>query len=194
MTGIVILAAGESKRLGQPKQNLLFKGKTLLQNAIDAALGSPCSPVIVVLGANADLILPTITQQDITILQNSNWQEGMASSFRIAIAEMIKHGVEQTIVMLCDQPFVDSELLDSLLRQQKETGKAIVACHYNNTAGVPVLFDKGLFPELLLLVGQEGAKKILAGHSDVIAIVEFEKGSVDIDTIGDYEGLIIRLL
>nr|WP_294942774.1 nucleotidyltransferase family protein [uncultured Mucilaginibacter sp.] len=190
MTGIIILAAGESKRLGQPKQNMLFRGKTLLQHAIDAALNSGCCPVIVVLGGNADQI-SIASHPEITVLQNHNWQEGMASSIRLAVDELIKHQADNAIIMLCDQPFIDACLISSLLQTKQHTGKPIVACHYNDALGVPVLFDKALFAQLRLLTGHEGAKKILATHQAEIALVEFEKGGVDIDTMGDYEGLIV---
>src|SRR5476651_1174100 len=83
MTGIIILAAGSSSRLGKPKQNLIYNGKTLLQNAIDTASSSLCKPIMVVLGANAVVIKPTIESLPVNILNNENWQEGIASSIRI---------------------------------------------------------------------------------------------------------------
>ncbi|MBD1366739.1 nucleotidyltransferase family protein [Mucilaginibacter sp. ZT4R22] len=191
MAGIIILAAGESKRLGQPKQNLVFKGKTLLRHAIDTALDSACSPIVVVLGANGEQI--TIQpNKKVTILQNPDWPEGMASSIRLAIHEMIKQGAESAFIMLCDQPFVDTQLLNAMLQQQKDTGKPIIACAYKGAAGVPVLFNKSLFPDLLLLQGHEGARKILQDRADDIARIPFENGGIDIDTIDDYEALIGR--
>jgi molybdenum cofactor cytidylyltransferase len=188
MTGIIILAAGESNRLGQPKQNLIFNGQTLLQRAVDSALQSECKPVIVVLGANSDQIGP-IT--DTTILYNESWPEGMASSIRTAINELNKHlSVDKVIIMLCDQPFVNATLLNALIDKQVQTGKPIVACAYSGTTGVPVLFDHSLFAELLLLQGHEGAKKILITHANQIATIPFEKGNIDIDTISDYNYLL----
>lgn len=188
MPGVIILAAGESKRLGQPKQNLLFRGKTLLQNAIDAALNSVCSPIIVVLGAHADSIIINPGQK-LTVLNNPHWQEGMASSIRLAVTELIKHDITGAIMMLCDQPFADTALLNKLVDKQNSTGKAIIACSYHGTLGVPVLFKKTLFPALLQLHGRDGAKKIFPANAEDIALVAFEKGAVDIDTITDYGGL-----
>ena len=187
MTAAIILAAGESSRLGQPKQNLLFKGRTLLQSAVDSALQSNCKPVIVMLGANASQINPIA---GVTTLKNKDWKEGMASSIRIAIEEINKDlSIDNVIIMLCDQPFVSAELLNALIDKQIETGKSIVACTYNGTIGVPVLFDHTIFAELLLLQGQEGAKKILKTHANVIATIPFEQGGIDIDTPDDYERL-----
>jgi molybdenum cofactor cytidylyltransferase len=191
MAGIIILAAGESRRLGQPKQNLVFEGKTLLQRAIDIALDSGCSPVIVVLGANKEHI-SIQPHTKISILQNPDWPEGMASSIRLAIREMMKQGAESTIIMLCDQPFVDADLLNAMLQKQKDTGKPIITCIYESATGVPVLFDSSLFPDLLLLKGHEGARKILQDRADDIAKIPFENGGIDIDTMEDYEGLVGR--
>src|ERR1700742_4629961 len=102
MTGLIILAAGESSRLGKPKQNLLFNGQTLLQGAVDSAQRSTCDPVIVVLGANADQINPIA---GVTTLYNKDWGEGMASSIRTAINEINKDvSVDKVIILLCDQP------------------------------------------------------------------------------------------
>jgi molybdenum cofactor cytidylyltransferase len=188
MTAAIILAAGESNRLGQPKQNLLFNGQTLLQRAVNSARRSKCKPVIVVLGANADTILPSGRA---TLLYNNDWKEGMASSIRAAINEVSKNNsIDKAIIMLCDQPFVSAELLESMIDKQAETGKLIVACTYKGTIGVPVLFERALFAKLLLLQGHEGAKKILKDHIPDIASVPFEQGGIDIDTPGDYEQLL----
>ncbi|MDB5247667.1 MAG: MobA-like protein [Segetibacter sp.] len=191
MTGLVLLAAGASTRLGQPKQQLQFKGKTLLQQAIDTAIHSGCSPVIVVLGANAGPIEDELENLRVRIIHNSQWQEGMASSIRLGIDELQKAepAISYVIVMVCDQPFVDSLLLQQLIEAKKSTGKKIVASFYNNTAGVPVLFDKSLFPELLLLKGQDGAKKLLVKHSEEVALIPFPLGNIDIDTADDYKAL-----
>jgi molybdenum cofactor cytidylyltransferase len=191
MTAAIILAAGESSRLGFPKQTLLYKGKTLLEWAIEAGNKSKCNPVVVVLGANAASIEPGIKNHPITIVHNPAWPEGMASSIRAAIQYIEKiDAIENAIVMLCDQPFVNRALIDSMIYKQQQTGKPIVACSYNDTVGVPALFSRSLFPELLSLQGKDGAKKILDKHKENIAVIPFEKGGTDIDTIADYERLL----
>lgn len=191
MTGLIILAAGESSRLGFPKQTLLYKGKTLLELAIEAGLKSKCSPVNVVLGANFSAIENGIKHFNINIIHNPNWAEGMASSIRLAITNIQElDKIDSVVIMLCDQPFVTRATIDSLIYKQQETGKKIIACKYNDIIGVPVLFNRSLFKELLSLQGQEGAKKIFNNHSEDIDIVPFEKGRIDIDTLTDYEDLI----
>jgi molybdenum cofactor cytidylyltransferase len=187
MTGIIILAGGSSSRLGKPKQNLIYNDKTLLQNAIDAANASLGKPVLVVLGAKADVIKPTIESFPVKILHNQNWQEGMASSIRLGITEIkkIEPKVTSLILTLCDQPFVDAALINKLIQCKSEKG--VVASAYNDTLGVPVLFDASYFDELLQLKGDEGAKKLLLKYPDDIVKIDFPLGSVDIDTIEDYE-------
>ena len=189
MTGIIILAAGSSSRLGKPKQNLVYKGKTLLQRAIKAGLDSACNNVMVVLGANLDSIKPTITHSRVRIIYNQDWEEGMASSIRIGIStiQRLEPKTTSVILMLCDQPFVDASLLNELV--QKKSLKGIVASSYNGITGAPVLFDAAYFGELLLLKGQEGAKKLLLKYPNDIDTVSFPLGSIDIDTIEDYEKL-----
>ncbi|MDB5001900.1 MAG: nucleotidyltransferase family protein [Mucilaginibacter sp.] len=190
MTALIILAAGESSRLGFPKQTLLYKGKTLIELAIESGLKSKCNPVIVVLGANADKIEPGIKSNDIQIIHNTAWTQGMASSIRAGI-NYIKddNTITGAMIMLCDQPFVNRAIIDSLLYKQ-QTGTNIVACTYKDTFGVPALFKRALFTELLLLQGQEGAKKVINNHPDDVATVPFEKGGIDIDTVTDYEELL----
>jgi molybdenum cofactor cytidylyltransferase len=187
MTALIILAAGESSRLGQPKQNLVFKGKTLLQHAVDAGLESECATVIVVLGANSKHIMPI---PETATLYNKNWKEGMASSIKTVMLEIDNDVTfDQVIIMVCDQPFVSAALLNAMIAKQAETNKPIIACSYKGTTGVPVLFNSSLFGELLLLKGKEGAKRILKDHAGDIAEIIFEKGGIDIDTPEDHKRL-----
>ncbi len=191
MTALIILAAGASSRLGFPKQTLLYKGRTLLEIAIEAGLKSKCQPVKVVLGANLDKIEPGLQDYPINIIHNPDWETGMGSSIALAIKEIQNNAdITQAVIMLCDQPFVTSRLIDSLLYKQQETNKKIIACTYKDTIGVPVLFNRSLFGELILLHGQEGAKRILNAHANDVATIPFERGGIDIDTVADYEALL----
>lgn len=186
MTGIIILAAGSSSRLGQPKQNLVYENQTLLQRAIGTALQTG-NPVIVILGANEAVIKPTIQRLPADVVLNSNWKEGMSSSIRTGIHHLQNHHpkITSVILMLCDQPFVDAELLNNLLPANKS--KAIVASGYNNTIGAPAFFDGYYFSELLLLKGSEGAKHLMLRHEEQVVVVPFPLGDVDIDTVEDFE-------
>ncbi|WP_439697664.1 NTP transferase domain-containing protein [Mucilaginibacter sp. AW1-7] len=192
MTGIIILAAGSSSRFGSPKQNLVYQGKTLLQRAIQTALTSACCDcAVVVLGANEGEIRPNISDQQVNIVYNPDWQEGMASSIRLGIAQLmyLEPLITSAILMLCDQPFVDPLLLYQLTERKTENDTGIIACEYKNTLGVPALFDKKYFVKLMKLTGSEGAKTIINAYPDDVMSVPFGLGAIDIDTIDDFERL-----
>lgn len=194
MTALIILAAGSSSRLGFPKQTLLYKGKTLIEIAVEAGTKSKCNPVIAVLGASADKIKPYLRNDLVKVIENPDWEEGMASSIRLAIQAINgDKGITNAIFMLSDQPFVNRSVIDSLVHKRQETGSRIVACAYNDTVGAPALFARSLFPQLLSLKGQEGAKKIIGSYPDAVTTIPFEKGRIDIDTITDYEELLRSL-
>lgn len=188
MIGIVILAAGASARMGEPKQELIYKGETLLQHAINAALATDCQPVIVVLGANTGLHMPEKGNKSISTIYNPDWQEGLSSSIRKGLSALLASApqVEGVILMVCDQPFVEASLLNSLIHTKKSSGMGIVACQYKDTLGTPVLFSKAYFDELLYLRGKEGAKKLLFRHNEDVADIPFALGAIDIDTPEEY--------
>ncbi|WP_373521919.1 NTP transferase domain-containing protein [Aquiflexum sp.] len=189
-TGIIILAAGSSSRLGQPKQLLLYKGKTLIIKAIETALWSSAHACVLILGANFESITKVVQNTNVDIIINHDWEKGMASGMQKGLDFLEKKlAPDQVILMLCDQPFVDSELLNNLINKQTETGKGIIASHYNGISGVPVLFSSIYFSELYDLKGSEGAKKVLYKHSGDLAIVDFPDAAIDIDTLEDYEKL-----
>lgn len=192
-TGVVVLAAGASTRLGvgsTPKQLLVYGGLTLVRRAAETALASVCRPVVVVLGANAvsvgaELALPVI------VTRNREWETGMASSLRAGLEAVLAADadVDGVVVMLCDQPFVNAELIDTLIERRRETRKTIVAAQYSDARGVPALFACELFAEIGRLSGQEGARQIIRNHPDDTAIVPFAEAAIDIDTQQDYAAL-----
>lgn len=189
-TGIIILAAGESTRLGYPKQIAKYKEKTLLQLAIDAANDAKVDKRVLVLGANKDEIKKTFSGASIPNIPNPHFEKGLSSSLKVGLEYMLKFDKpDQVIIMLCDQPFVDSKILNKLIATQKKEEKGIVACAYSKTFGVPILFGKAYFKELMELTGDEGAKKLAMAHEDDMVTVSFPKGKVDIDTEEDLRDL-----
>jgi len=189
--GIVILAAGSSSRFGEPKQLLQYNNRNLLQHTVEAAVYSNADSVIVVLGANENLISKEIDKMNAHIIENKEWDEGMASSVRIGLNTLQKISplTEAVIFLVCDQPYISSSLINDLIHTQKETGKPIVTCNYGDAIGPPALFHRSLFNELMQLKGDAGARKIIQQHSDEVATILFKKGKIDIDTKEDYEAL-----
>ena len=186
---IVILAAGVSKRLGSPKQLLTYKKQNLLRHAVDTALETGCPSVFVVLGANMELLKKELKDKPAIIIENKNWEEGMASSIRAALQNITATILQpdSVIFMVCDQPFVNSSLLLKLLATKQQAGLPIVASSYAGKMGTPALFDKSFFAALMELKGDKGAGKLISDNADKAASVSFPKGKTDIDTAADYE-------
>ena len=189
---IIILAAGASTRLGQPKQLLKHNEANLIQHAVHEALAAGPQKVMVVLGSDGDKIAEGINQHQATILYNKQWEEGIASSIRTGIeqSKILSPAIDAVILMVCDQPYVSSSLLRNLVTQHSETGKLIVASQYKGTLGTPVLFHKKFFPALLKLSGDSGAKHIILENKEQVQAVRFPLGHIDIDNMADYEMLI----
>ncbi|MEP6727588.1 MAG: nucleotidyltransferase family protein [Bacteroidota bacterium] len=188
---IIILAAGSSSRLGTPKQLLPYNQNTLIQHSIEVALASSAGRVIVVLGPNAEAMRPGIVNDKLGFIINEQWQEGIASSIRCGLLYLLNQlpAPQNVLFMVCDQPFINTDLLDKLITLQEQTGHAIVASKYAETKGIPAIFGKELFPELLELKGDMGAKKLIAQQKDRISTVSFPPGNIDIDTETDYRHL-----
>lgn len=190
--GIVLLAAGGSIRLGTPKQLLRYRNMSLLHHAVMVADRSNAHEIIVVLGSNADLLEKEIIGTNAGIIVNADWEEGMGGSIACGLKELIKKepSVNGAIFMLCDQPFVTSDLLNELIGTHQKTGKKIVTSNYDGTPGPPAFFGRKFFRQLLHLEGDTGARKIIQQNPNETANVAFPKGNIDIDTEADYEALI----
>lgn len=191
MTVCVLLAAGSSSRMGQPKVLLPFNGKTLLQHAIDEIKKVDGTELLVITGCYHLLLKDILEQQQIAFVENTNWRDGMGASIQTGMKHVMQFypAATSVIILVCDQPFISAGLLYKLISAQMQTHKGIVAAAYNNTTGTPVLFHKKYFAALSLLNGQYGAKKLIQQMNDDVATVPFPAGAVDIDTMEDYEQL-----
>ncbi len=189
---VVIIAAGESKRLGSPKQLLLLDKDTMLNRLIKMVQKAVDFPIYLVLGANAEKIKAQLPNTNLNIVENNEWQEGMGSSIRIGVQTVIdstnKH--DGVLILVCDQPHLSEAAIQDLVSLQAAKKTAITASFYANIAGTPALFHASIFPDLLALKGDQGAKKIIQERVQDLAKLQFEKGVLDIDTQDDYQQLL----
>jgi len=184
---IIVLAAGSSSRLGESKQLILIDGKTLLEKSALAALNSGAEHVVVVLGAQAALHKKVIEKLPVKIVINDDWQKGMGNSLKAGLSHLTTHYPETkaVIIMVCDQPFLTSEHLKKLITAFQKNPTEIVVSTYNQTNGVPALFSRSLFNQLLQLEDNQGARKIIHHHPGTLLQVAFPKGEIDLDTPED---------
>lgn len=189
---IIVLAAGMSSRLGSPKQLLNYKGKSLLQHSVHEAMQTTMRPIVVVIGANKEIIKKELRGLDVEVAENERWAQGMSGSLHcgLAAAKKVNKHFDGIIFMVSDQPFVSVSLLNNLLKTQQETGLPMIASDYGDKLGTPVLFHKSFFSELMKLSGDAGARKLIEQNPDMVATVAFLKGNIDIDTKEDYEALL----
>ncbi len=180
----IILAAGESKRFGSPKQLAPLLNKPLLQHAIDAAIASQSDSVTVILGAHEGQIKSAIDVRTALALLCAQWREGLSASIRTGI-QSLPASVEAALLMLGDQPFVSAAEIDDIIHRFIAERKLIVASKYGDTFGVPALFDKSLFPELCALSGDSGARVVIERHLATTSFVPIPEGAHDIDTPED---------
>jgi molybdenum cofactor cytidylyltransferase len=187
----VVLAAGGSIRFGKPKQLAIFQGEPLVRRIVTAAKDAGCAPVVVVVGAGAAQITPVLAELPVSIIEHPNWSNGLGSSIAVGVkhAVTIAANLDAVILLSCDQPFVNAATLRQLIQLNLENGKAIVASAYAETLGIPALFDRSCFGDLLQLRGDSGAKGIILARRHDVAPFSFPAAAVDIDTIADYEKL-----
>jgi molybdenum cofactor cytidylyltransferase len=190
-TGIIILAAGGSERMGEPKQLLPFHDTTLLRHAVETAKAVPDAPVVVVLGAHLDALREHLAGTGVIIAENPDWRTGMGRSIVAGLSAMMAThpDVSSVIFMLCDQPLLSAETLDALIAGHRESGRALVASEYRGALGVPALFARSMFPELLTLAGTSGAQPMIEANRNQALAVPFPDGALDIDTPADYAQL-----
>lgn len=184
---VVVLAAGASTRLGQPKQLLPYKGSTLLAHAAATALAARVGPVLVVLGNESARMREALAGLDVDTVANQDWKEGMSASIRAGVGGVEKKwpGVRALVLMTCDQPLVPPRMLRELAESVMATTKRIAACAYGGTAGVPAAFARKLFPDLLRLTGDRGARALILTRADELRTFECPEAAVDIDTAAD---------
>jgi molybdenum cofactor cytidylyltransferase len=190
--GLLLLAAGSSSRLARPKQLLQYQGQTLLRRAAEVATASPCRPLVLVTGALHDELLPEVDGLPFHVVRNDAWADGMGGSIAAGLAELETASeaakVDAVVVILCDQPLLSDEVIGQLIVQFQATGQPVVASAYGGTQGVPALFSRELFPQLLELRGATGARELLQQYKH-LPTVDFPGGVTDVDTEAQYAAL-----
>ena len=188
-TGALILAAGASSRMGRPKQLLVWDGEPLVRRMARIALEVNCSPVGVVTGAHAEQASLALEGLNVQQFFFAGWQEGMGASLRSGLAAMLqlRPGLPALLVLMADQPLVDVVYLEQLISQFHRSGKPVAVSAYAGTTGPPVIFSKEMFPDLLILQGDQGAKQLLLRHPGRCIDVSFPAGAYDLDTPEDWE-------
>ena len=170
--GIIILAAGSSSRMGQSKQLLPVDNTPLLTRTVNIALQLQPSHTVVVLGAK------------------NKEHEAILTGVRHLLS--LSPAIDAAIILVCDQPAVTSVYLSSIAERYEANKNAIIASFYSDAPGVPVLFDKTIFPELLDMDDALGAKKIIQKHIGLTELINFPEGSIDLDTPEEYQNYISR--
>jgi len=185
----VILAAGQGTRIGRQKLLLTLGGKTIIEIAVAAALGSKVSETIVVLGHQSEEIAQVLKGLPVKTVFNPDYRLGQSTSL-ISGIKAINPKSDAFLVVLGDQPFVTSLLIDQLIDFYERSLCLIARPQFQEIPGHPVLFNTSLIPELLNnLKGDIGAREIIARHQDKVSLMRIknESASKDIDTYGDYQ-------
>lgn len=178
----VILAAGKSRRLRQPKQLIQLAGESLLRRAARLAVEAGCAPVFVVLGYDAERMRPELNGLAVQTLTNEDWAEGMGASVRCGVAAAQAAAAGGVLLLVCDQVRLSVEHLRALLARHRETRAIVTASAYDGRAGVPAVFSAQLFPELLQIHGDRGARQVIEYYADAVQVVDWAEGALDLDS------------
>ena len=193
MVSGIILAAGESRRMGRAKQLLPLGGATMLQRAVQNLLASRLGEVILVLGHRAGAIRPLFRSYPVKVVLNRRYREGISTSI-IAGVLATREDSDAFLIALGDQPLIGPQVVNILLQAQGESSKGIVVPAFRGQPGHPVLFHRRYRQELLRLTGDVGARAVLEAHPDDLVTVEVETEAVlqDIDRWEDYQRLLVE--
>jgi molybdenum cofactor cytidylyltransferase len=193
--GAVILAAGMSSRMGEAKQLLRLGENTLLGHAIENVRGSRVSEIVLVLGHEAETIQQRLAIENLKVVINEAYREGMATSLRAGLSAL-NPGVDAAFIVLADQPFVRPAIFDRLIDEYRKSeyqkSKArIVIPIYKGFRGNPVLLDRSVFAEVMALSGDVGCRTIFANHLERIVNVSVDDVGIllDVDSKDDLEKL-----
>ena len=188
----IILAAGASRRLGQPKQLLVLGGETLLERTDRLARAAGATPVIVVLGADFEVICDSVLLMNSLLSINEQWEQGIATSIHrgLKTLETISSDAQGVLIVGCDQPRLSADHLRTLIETfMAQSQPTIVASTYGDITGIPAVFPREAFPDLLALRGDMGARALLIEPPFPLIAIPFPGGEIDIDRPEDLKHL-----
>lgn len=189
----IVLAAGASRRLGQPKQLVGIAGESMLERALRLAKESGAVPVFAVLGANCAPICAAVSFNDAIPVFNERWQQGISSSIQAGLRELDVRvpDSEAALILACDQPRLTADHLRALIdAYNRQATPSITASAYADTLGIPAIFPRAVFPALHALGGDEGARSLLRLPKYPVVSVSFTGGEIDIDIPRDLDKLL----
>lgn len=181
----VILSAGESSRMGQPKALLPIGGQTFIEKIVGALREAGLENIIVILGHDAEAMRQKIAHLPVTILVNPDYRKGQLSSLRVAIRHLLANdSCSGLLVHLVDHPYIDAPLVNLLIQRFEDSGKLIAVPRFHGKRGHPVIFARSLLNELLNAPEDQGAKAVVNAHRDETLEIETEDAGItlDIDT------------
>ena len=191
MISAILLAAGESKRMGKLKQLMPFGQSTIVEQAIDNLLNSAVDETIVVLGYRAEEVIETIAAKPVKLVVNPDYEQGMSTSI-IAGLNLVDSRTQAVMLILGDQPLINSQTINRLIAAFYHHDKGIVIPAYQGRRGHPTIFAIKYREKLLGLKGDIGGRQIVKDHpGDILEVtVDSESIVTDIDTINDYQSLL----
>lgn len=183
-TAAIVLAAGGSQRLGRPKQLEPWGETNLLGHVVGTTESFPVDEVWVVLGHDWETIVERTDLGDAAVIENPEWEEGIASSIRVGLDALTRLSkCERALIVIGDQPDVSAGVVETLLESHEKTGKPVTLPKYRYSWGNPVVVDRSLWPRLMSLSGDEGAKRLWQAHPEWVNEVWFPESSPrDVDT------------
>ncbi len=186
--GVIILAAGGSTRMGEPKQLLKINGKSLIRKTVETAMELEPVSVLVVLGHVFQKIQSELAGLNVGIVNNKDWQKGMAGSLRIGVQKMLENEVQAVLILVCDQPHISSDYLKRLYESFQAKDKLAIASFYNSIKGVPAIFNVEVLKKINTSQGDFGARHLIKelAQKNQLAFIPFLEGAIDLDTPEDY--------